>query len=261
MPENDGGDRRMIFVVIGIFAAFTVAVVIGVCVVRNKLRGFSRQVFGTDTIAEGLNRQADLAAETPKSVSGMTRLFEPQIRRDFQDFSWEEFKHRAENQLVSALLAISKENKEGLSDVSPEIRQQIENQIADNQAAGIVENFREIRIHQTEIADYRKEKGTCTIIIQSAVEYYHDRMGKGQMGEGKAVRKTQTKYNLELLYIQDKDAAGAGNAVGTTCPNCGAPIRNLGTMVCEFCCSAVTPINIKVWSLHKFYEVDYNHIR
>lgn len=249
----------MIFVVIGIFAAFAVAVVIGVCVVRIKLRGFSRQVFGTDSIVEGLNRQADLAAETPKSVSGMTRLFEPQIQRDFQDFSWEEFKHRAENQLVSALLAVSRENTGGLSDVSTEIRQQIENQIADNQAAGIVENFREIRIHQTEIADYRKERGTCVITIQSAVEYYHDKVKKGQTGEGKAVRKTQTKYNLELLYIQDSDVAG--NAVGVRCPNCGAPIRNLGTMVCEFCCSAVTPINIKVWSLHKFYEVDYNHIR
>lgn len=249
----------MIFVVLGIFAAFAVAAVIGVCVIRNKLRGFSRQVFGTDTIAEGLNRQADLAAETPKSVSGMTRLFEPQIRRDFTDFSWEEFKHRAENQLVSSLLAISGEHMDGLSDVSLEIRQQIENHIADNQAAGIEENFREIRIHQTEIADYRKEKGTCAITIQSAVEYYHDRVKKGQIGEGKAVRKTQTKYNLELLYIQDSDVAGT--AIGTRCPNCGAPVRNLGTMVCEYCGSAVTPINIKVWSLHKFYEVDYNHIR
>lgn len=251
----------MKFVVIGIFVAFIAAGVIGVCVIKNKLRGFSRQVFGTDSIAEGLNRQADLAAETPKSVSGMTRLFEPQIQRDFPDFSWEEFKHRAENQLVSSLLAVSGENMDGLSDVSPEIRQQIENRIADNRVAGICENFREIRIHQTEIADYRKEKGTCSITIQSAVEYYHDRVQNGRAEAGKAERKTQTKYNMELLYIQDSDAAGVASALGTTCPICGAPIKNLGTMVCEYCGSAVTPINIKVWSLHKFYEVDYNHIR
>ena len=247
-------------VIIGICIAVAAASLVGVCVVRSRIRDFSRQVFGTDSIAEGLNRQADLAAETPKSVSGMTRLFEPQIRRDFPDFSWEEFKHRAENMLVSALLAVSGENLERLSEASPEVRQQVENQIRDNQAAGIKETYREIKIHQTEMADYRKEKGTCTLTIQSAVEYYHDREKTGQP-ENRAQRKTQTKYNLELLYIQDSDAAGLGSAVGTICPNCGAPVRNLGAMFCEYCGSAVTPVNIKVWSLHKFYEVDYNHIR
>ena len=39
------------------------------------------------------------------------------------------------------------------------------------------------------------------------------------------------------------------------CPNCGAPIKNLGAMYCEYCGLAVTPINLKVWTLHKFYEV------
>lgn len=56
-------------------------------------------------------------------------------------------------------------------------------------------------------------------------------------------------------------AVGCGdNAYGTRCTHCGAPIRRLGNMICEYCGSGVTPINIKVWSLHKFYEVDYNHI-
>ncbi|MCI7322439.1 MAG: TIM44-like domain-containing protein [Lachnospiraceae bacterium] len=251
----------MRFVVLGIFAAVFATAAIGVLVIKNRLQKFSRQVFGTDTIAEGLNRQADLAAERPKSVSGMTRIFLPQIQRDFPDFSWEEFKHKAENMLVSALAAISKGQVSAVKDASEDIRQQIENQIADNRAAGVREGFREVRIHQTEIADYRKEKGTCSITIQSAVEYYHDRMAETGTDAGKAVRKTQTKYNLELLYIQDSELAGMGNAITTNCPNCGAPVRSLGTMVCEFCGTAVTPINIKVWSLHKFYEVDYNHIR
>ena len=245
----------------GVFAAIVGAAAVVVCVVKSRIQGFSRQVFGTDSLAEGLSRQADLAAETPKSVSGMTRLFEPQIQRDFPDFSWEEFKHRAENMLMSALLAISNERVGELSDASPEIQRQIENHIADNRAAGVREAFREIRIHQTEIADYRKEKGTCCITIQCAVEYYHDRIQNGGTETGKAIRKTQTKYNLELLYIQDSAVAGTENAVGTTCPHCGAPVRTLGVMVCEYCGSTVTPVNIKVWSLHKFYEVDYNHIR
>ena len=34
----------------------------------------------------------------------------------------------------------------------------------------------------------------------------------------------------------------------------------LGAMYCEYCGSAVTPINLKVWTFHKYYEVDYNHV-
>ena len=80
------------------------------------------------------------------------------------------------------------------------------------------------------------------------------------MVEGTKERKEQTKYNVELMYIQDADTVEIDNAVGTTCPHCGAPIKNLGNMVCEYCGSSVTPINIKVWTLHKYYEVDYNHV-
>ena len=58
--------------------------------VTNKIRRFSQALFGTSDFAEGWNRQADVLAETPKSVSSMTRIMEPQIMRDFPEFSWEE---------------------------------------------------------------------------------------------------------------------------------------------------------------------------
>lgn len=56
------------------------------------------------------------------------------------------------------------------------------------------------------------------------------------------------------------DNAGIGSAVGTTCPNCGAPVKNLGAKKCEYCGSYIEPVNIKVWKLQNFHEVDYNHI-
>ena len=73
-------------------------------------------------------------------------------------------------------------------------------------------------------------------------------------------RKRQTKYNTELVYIQDEKKIGAGTAVGTTCPNCGAPITSLGAMKCEYCGLAVTPVNRRVWTFHRYYEVDYHRI-
>ena len=201
---------------------------------------------------------ADVQSETPRSVSAMTRLMEPQIMRDFPEFSWEEFKHKSENMLTSALLAISEGNPNCLVEATEDIRNQVINIIEDNRANGIGVTYSDIQIHQTEIADYRKVNGKCIIIIQSAVGYYYCKMKDGRIIDGDHDRKTQTKYNVELIYIQDIDSAKIDNAIGTQCPQCGAPIKILGAKYCEYCGSGVIPLNIKVWSLHKFYEVDYN---
>lgn len=226
--------------------------------VAQKLRVASRQLFGTDDFIQGFNRNADLLAETPKSVSSMTRLMEPQIMRDFPEFSWEEFKHKSENMLMSALLAISASDVEQLVDASEDIKKQVKNIIEENHLHGIGETYSQIQIHQTEIANYTKQAGKCVITIQSAVGYLHYKMQDGKLLAGDQNRKKQTKYNVELVYIQDAEIAQVDNAVGTTCPQCGAPIKNLGAKYCEYCGVGVTPLNIRVWSLHKFYEVDYN---
>lgn len=249
-----------VFVGLGIFAGIAAVGVAGGLVIRNKLRNVSRQLFGTESIVDGLNKQADIAAETPKSVSGMTRLMEPQIMRDFPDFNWSEFKHKAENMLTSALLAISSEQPEKLVDASEDVKNQVLNIIADNQATQVREVYNNIKIHQTEISNYCKDKGNCIIVIQSAVEYYHYKVSGDHVTEGSKERKVQTKYNVELLYVQDGEEKEFDNAFTTTCPQCGAPVRGLGNMICEYCGAHVVPINTKVWSLHKLYQVDYNHV-
>jgi len=245
-----------------ILLLFLVVIGIGILTVYKKvlakLRSMSRQLFGTTDFVNGFKMVADVAAETPKSVSAMTRLMEPQIMRDFPEFSWEEFKAKAENTLTAALLAISANNPDRLGDVSEDIKKQVTNIIEDNRASNVGETYSDIEIHQTEIANYQKKDGKCIITIQSAVGYLYYKMQDGELIAGNKDRKTQTKYNLELVYIQDVDAAKIDNAVGATCPQCGAPIKVLGAKYCEYCGSGVIPLNIRVWSLHKFYEVDYN---
>lgn len=227
---------------------------------KHKVEQVSMAAFGTKSLAEGINRQADVLAETPKSVSAMTRVFAPQIARDFPDFHVEEFRRLAENLLVTALGAVTAQNAGRLGTEQEELRRQVENQIADNRAAGIREVYTQIRIHRTEIADYRKKDGTCTITFQSAVEHIHYKERNGTVVEGEKERKQQTKYNTELVYIQDERRMKAGTAVGTTCPNCGAPITGLGVMKCEYCGLAVTPVNRRVWTLHRYYEVDRQRV-
>lgn len=204
-------------------------------------------------------RQTDILAETPKSVSGMTRILRPQIERDFPDFSLAQFINKAENFLAAALSAVSSGDTGGLADVSEEALRQVENRIADNRKAGIRETYTQIKVHQTEVANYRKSSGSCVITFQSAVEHYHYREKDGRLVSGDRERKEQTRYNTELVYIQDERLAG-GSAVGTICPNCGAPVSQLGNLRCEYCGLAVTPVNLKVWKLHSYYEVDYHHV-
>lgn len=245
----------LIAVVILIGAGFA-----GCMVLRGKIRRFSKAAFGTESFAEGLERQADALAETPKSVSGMTRIFEPQIQRDFPDFNMVQFRNKVENLLVSAFRAITAENAGMMKDVSRDLRMQVENRIAANRAAGIREVYSQVCIHRTEITNYQKRDGKCVITFQSAVAYMHYTEQDGKVSSGSRERKTQTKYNMELVYIQDETLADYDNAFGTTCPHCGAPIRMLGNMKCEYCGLEVVPINIKVWNLQKYYEVDYHRV-
>ena len=232
----------------------------GYHVIRTKIESFSRAAFGTKSLVEGLEQQADLIAETPKSVSGMTRIFEPQIQKDFPDFNLVQFKNKAENMLISALQAISAGNVSLLRETSNELTEQVRNQIQANAAEGVTETYRQIHIHRTEITNYVKREGKCIITFQSAVEYLHYKEKEGRVTDGDKERKQQTKYNIEVMYIQNEKLAKLDNAVGTTCPNCGAPIVKLGALYCEYCGTAVTPINLKVWTLHRYYEVDYHHV-
>ena len=208
--------------------------------IKRKVEDVSQALFGTDSLVEGWNKQADELAATPKSVSGMTRIFEPQIQRDFPDFNLVQFKNKAENMLVSALQAIDSGNVSLIRDASEELKAQVENRIEMNRSEGIREVYEKIRIHRTEISNYEKKQGKVV--------------------SGDENRLEQTKYNVEVMYIQDEKIAKIDNAVGTTCPHCGAPVTNLGAMYCEYCGLAITPINLKVWTLHRFYEVDYNHV-
>ena len=250
-----------LIIVLGLLAVAGIGVTITVYRIRQKVRSFSRAVFGTDSFIDGYRQQADVLAEQPKSVCGMTRLMEPMIAKDFPDFSWAQFRGKAENLLTKAFRAISAGDVTILeSDVSAELREQIRNIIENNAASGTKETYDQVTIYQTEIANYSHEDGKCIILIQSAVGHLHYKERDGRVIEGTKDRRTQTRYAIELVYIQNAEGFRFDNAVGTTCPNCGAPVTNLGFMHCDYCGAAVTPINIKVWSLHKFYEVDYNHV-
>ena len=45
-----------------------------------------------------------------------------------------------------------------------------------------------------------------------------------------------------------------GEGLGLTCPNCGAPIKNLGQKFCLYCGTGVVEVNARVWKFNAVRE-------
>ena len=119
----------------------------------------------------------------------------------------------------------------------------------------IREEFDAIHVHQTEISRYDKAPGKCRIRIQSSVEYLHT-LKTPDKKKNVEREKEQHRFNLELVYIQDITKIRDGEtAISVNCPNCGAPVTDLGERVCPYCGGAVVPVNVRVWELHRIEEV------
>ena len=91
--------------------------------------------------------------------------------------------------------------------------------------------------------------------LKSGVSSVND--GAGALLKGSKELKEQSRYALELIYIQNRDLVEneAEKALGMNCPNCGAPLSSLGAKVCEYCGSPVLELNIHAWTFSKIYSI------
>lgn len=254
---------------IGTIVSLLAALLIGgaalVLWIRRKVRQVSRAAFGTDSIAEGIRRQEERLALVPKSVSGMTGIYLPQLQRDFPEVSLEELVQKSENLLKGMLAAVELQDLSLLPNASEDLYSQVRLRIEDDKRQGIREYFHRMRIHRTEISRYQKQEGCCVLTLQSAVEYEYGtetalsdipaKRSIQQQKNGQRRLMTQTRYEMDWMYVQDASLVQMkGNAAAVTCPQCGAPVTKLGSKYCEYCGSAVEPVNIRVWSLNRIRE-------
>lgn len=251
----------MKYVAIIIILVLILTIIISIYVayrrIKRKTQQISRALFGTSDITKAAKQLKTEYATTPKSVSAMTSLLLPKIVADFPDFQYDEMKDRAENVLTSYLHAITGHNASILQDGNTELKQQLENHIRMLDSEGKKEHFDQIRIHRTEICQYRKTDGRCIITFQSALECFHYITdSSSRVIAGAQDYKYQTKYNVDLIYIQDRNLVEneLDNALGVNCPNCGAPLTSLGAKVCEYCGTPVIELNIHAWSFSNIEE-------
>lgn len=239
-----------IIVILVLLIILVVCIYLGIRYLKEKITGFSRMLFGTGNISEGIRRQEQTYASTPKSVSGATSVYLPQIMRDFPEFHLQEMKRRAEGVIRSYLQSIH-EQKENIleDDVTSELKDKLSLKIRMLQNDNSYEHYEQIKIYRTEIYKYRKEKGRTSIVFQSSVGHIYYLEKNGRIIKGKKDRLTQNRYNVELCYIQDRDIVENSGNVGYSmiCPNCGGAIKTLGDKECPYCGSGVKEYNIKVW--------------
>ncbi|MGN0366912.1 MAG: hypothetical protein ACI4E5_13395 [Suilimivivens sp.] len=230
----------------------------GVMRAKNAVESFAREAFGTSDIREGIRQVEQEYASTPKSVSAMTSLYLPKIKKDFPEFQYDEMKVRAENALTSYLLALDQMNVGKLKEGNQELKDKLEMRLEMLKAAGKREHYGSIRLHRTEIADYKKRNGRCVITFQSSIQYYHTLTDEnGKILEGSSKMLTQSKYNTDVIYIQDRNLIEDERdlSLGLNCPNCGAPISGTGSKICEYCGTPVVELNIYAWTFSNITEV------
>ena len=177
--------------------------------------------------------------------------------RGLGDLYQRQMKSRAENVLTSYLQSITKQNPALLSEGTRELKEQLRLRLEMLQNQSQKESFENIHIHRTEIHQYRKQRGRQSIVLQTAVEYFHALKENGKVIRGSEEHKEQAKYNVELVYIQDQDMIenqeDAG--LGLNCPNCGAPLPGLGAKKCIYCDTPIVEYNLRVWNFSRVEEV------
>ena len=244
-----------------IIAVILIVIVVAVYKIKSGIRNISRSVFGTDSIIEGVDQQRRRMSETPRSLQAMTSLYLPRIEKDFPEFDYSFYKMKTQALLRSYFDAV--ENKD-VSFLKEECSVALKNNVA-----GIIEGlgseklsqfFNQVVLHDTQISRYIKNGKTVTIILVTSVGYYtYIQNEKGEVVYGDKNIKEQTVYETELVYVQDADKIDTqGASLGLTCPNCGAPITNLGQKFCEYCGTGVTEVNIRSWKFNSIKEQTVN---
>lgn len=237
-----------------------VAAAAGIGVVIHKIRRFSRAVFGTSSLIEGIESaksNQEMMRETPRSLHGMTSVYLPMIKRDFPEFDYELYKSKTDSILRSYFNAIYSKKVLGITEEATiTLKNNVQGIIDELGSRNVMQCFDEINLYATEIARYIKNGKTVTIVFETAVGYYSyvtDCDGKVVFGSKDA--KMQTVYETDLVYIQDVDKLeNHADALGINCPNCGAPIKSLGEKYCEYCGTAVQEVNIRAWKFNSIRE-------
>ena len=247
-----------IIIPLAVIAGLLLLIIGAALLIKAKISRFSHSAFGTDDILKGYSEQKKKLSETPRSVHSMTDIYLPQIHRDFPEFDYERYREMSQTVLRAYFNAISTGSTATLpNEVTLALKNHIKEIIEGLNESGHRQYYVEPVLHNTQLARYFKDGATVTVLFNTAVglyDYVEDE--NGNVISGSRDEKLQTIYEVGLIYLQDADKMGVYNeALGLNCPNCGAPIKNLGMKFCEYCGAGVIEVNTRVWKFNSVKEI------
>lgn len=200
------------------------------------VRNIFRKYLGTSNLKE-IIRDAKLEDfEVPKSLSSMDSVYLEQIRKDFPDMNINELKRESERIILDTFQAIEK------GDISiikvGKIRSFVRKKISENKGKKV--RYKNFKIHKTVISKYERKGGIATIYFGSSFEYVYISSYEEY--------KKQDRAMLEFIYVFDMgEDAHNKKTFSLSCPNCGAPIHDLGKKRCSYCSSYIVDVVKKCW--------------
>lgn len=242
---------------IGIIAGILLIIGIIYLKIRNAIGGENMK-----TLAKAVRNVKNLEEQEytrEKNVSGITKLIEPTIIRDFGDFNKELLYAKVEKNLLKIFDAIEEKSSSNIEKDNDLIYMvsYIKDKIRDMKNSNINIKYDEVRFHSHAIKNYLKSNGKATITISSTVEYYYSDSSKSNKKKMYSNLKKQTRYTTNFVYVYDETKFKYNEkAFSISCSNCGAPLKKLGSGNCEYCGTYTEPINLKAWYMVSYKE-DY----
>lgn len=215
--------------------------------IKQKLKEFSASVFGTSNIMEGIRNQKIALSNEPRSVFGMEKLILPNIAKDFPNLNINEMKKMVEDSILMCLQSIEKKQILKTDYVSESIINWIQSRIDDLKADESI-NYDQIKFHRTVLSQYVNKNGVYSLMFQTSVEYLYRKNNNNY-------EKIQNRFKTEFIYIfDDTKISKYQSGIALNCPNCGAPIKDLGVKTCTYCGTGVIDLVKKTWILNSIQE-------
>lgn len=230
------GDKMIIFLII------VVLLIICFFVIKKKIQSFLLKYFNTTDLNKLIEESEWEAQNTPKSVYGMESVYRDRILKDFPEVNLNEIKSMVEKSVLDTFQAIENGSIEDFNYNSMKAIAFVKSRIEDYKDKNV--KFDQIHFHKTVLSRYENSNGIATMHFQTSLEYYLTIKNKRQ-------KKVQDRYKVDFVYIIDSNQVSEKEkALGLNCPNCGAPITDIGVKTCKYCGSGALEIVKRVWTFN-----------
>lgn len=245
-----------LFIFLAIILGVIIFLTILVFIIKNKIKIILNK-FGFNNfshLSEEIKRGEILERTTPKHTPGMTKLLIPKIVKDFPNFNEKELFNKVETSLL--LIFSSLENKKlSNSEELILIKEKLKEKINDMKESNISEKYYDVKFHNHALKYYKNDSSALNITISTSLEYFYEKKKNDKVLIDYTKYKKQTLYTVDFIYVYNPEKISKNqNLIGINCPNCGAPVKELGNKICRYCSSGLEDINLKSWHIVLYKE-------